>query len=260
MPPVRSVWPGPKARAAAALVVVLLLGGCTFRTAAATDIPRPAASTIAVIGDSISADLATDLRRRDFDGPAGVTWSITAQTGAGWGEGLNAQGNWPLEVVQGNWAAAQVDTAANAHPSAVVIELGTNDALRAAFAFVANSSTDLAARLTGTRNNISSVVRDASSLSKCVVLVTPSYYPPTTFGAEVHYTQQAWGIRSQLLQQVSMRHGRTVAIADWAALSSPHHLQSGAPGTWFVGDGLHPNISGERALAALIVQTVNGCS
>ncbi len=243
---------------AGALVAVLLLGGCTFRAAAATDV-HPTDSTIAVIGDSISADLAAALRRPGFNGPAGVAWSITAQTGAGWGEGLNAQGNWPLDVVQGNWAATQVDAAASTHPSAIVIELGTNDALRAAFAFVANSSTDLAARLTGTRNNISSVVGEASSLSKCVVLVTPSYYPPTTFGAEVHYTQQAWGIRSQLIQQVSLSHGRTVAIADWAALSSPHHLESAAPGTWFVGDGLHPNTSGDRALAALIVRSVNGC-
>lgn len=136
----------------------------------------------------------------------------------------------------------------------------SNDALRATFAFITNSSTDLAARLDGTRANISSVVRAASSLSSCVELVTPSYYPPTTFGAEVHYSQQAWGIRAELLQQVVRRNHRTVAVADWAALSSPHHLQEGRLGTWFVGDGLHPNLSGQRALAALIVQTVNSCS
>jgi lysophospholipase L1-like esterase len=189
-----------------------------------------------------------------------VTWRITSQAGAGWGEGQNTRGNWPLGIVQGDWAAKRVTAAASKRRVATVaIELGTNDALRASFAFVTNSSTDLAARITGTDNNVSRVVKLASSLSRCVVLVTPSYYPPTTFGSEVHYSEQAWGIRAELLKQASIFHRRTVVIADWASLSSPHHLPSGAARSWFTDDGLHPNTVGERALAALIVRTADTC-
>ncbi len=248
---------GRSAVAGMALATVLL-GGCNLPSGDATG-SQPTSPTIAVIGDSIAGHLATDLRHRGFDGPHGVTWSIASQAGAGWGEGQNAQGNWPLDIVQGDWAAKRVVAATRVRPGAVAIELGTNDALRATFAFVTNSSTNLAARITGTDNNVSSVVKLASSRFRCVVLVTPSYYPPTTFDSEVHYSEQAWGIRAELLRQASTAPGRSVVIADWAALSSPHHLGSGSTGSWFLADGLHPNLIGERALAMLITRAAHTC-
>jgi hypothetical protein len=242
----------------AGVVAATLTGGCNLPTTGVTAGP-PSRPTIALIGDSISGRLAIDLRTPDFHGPRGVAWSIASQAGAGWGEGQNARGNWPLGIVQGNWAATRVLHATAVRPSAIAIELGTNDALRASFAFVTNSSANLLARISGTDSNVTRDVKLATSRSRCVVLVTPSYFPPTTFGSEVHYSEQAWGIRAELLQQASAGHGRSVAIADWAALSSPHHVASGLPGSWFLGDGLHPNLIGERALAELIVRTADTC-
>jgi lysophospholipase L1-like esterase len=188
-----------------------------------------------------------------------VTWAITAQPGAGWGEGEDAQGNWPLSVVQGDTAATRVRAAAIGQPSTIVIELGSNDALRASFAVSSNNGPKLLARLVGTDNNIRSVVNLASSLSRCVVLVSPSYYPTMTFSEEQIYSGTALQLRTVLLKEASSAPQHTVLVADWAALSSTHLLAAGSPENWFTADRLHPNSFGLRALADLIVRTARGC-
>ncbi len=215
---------------------------------------------VALIGDSIAVDLAKDLRISTFDGPLGVTWAITAQPGAGWGEGENAQGNWPLDVVEGHTVAQRVRVAAGGRPSAIVIELGTNDALRAAFAYSANNGAQLAARIDGTDKNIRKVVRLASSLSPCVVLVSPSYYPTTVFGGEHYYSTTALQIRTVLMKEESREVHHRVVLADWAALSSTHLAATGSSGDWFTADGVHPNAYGLAALANLIIRTAKTCA
>jgi lysophospholipase L1-like esterase len=239
-------------------LLALLTATCNLQSAS----PASVGSTnlkIALIGDSIAAHLAKDLRNPSFGGPTGVTWAITAQPGAGWGEGEDAQGNWPLGVVQGDTTAKRVRAAAKKQPSAIVIELGTNDALRASFAYSLNNGSQLSARIVGTDNNIRRVVKLASSLSRCVVLVSPSYYPTGAFGEQQHYSATALQLRTVLLTEVSRAPKHTVVVADWAALSSTHRLAAGSSGNWFTPDGLHPNISGLRALADLIVRMVRSC-
>jgi lysophospholipase L1-like esterase len=236
----------------------LLVGGCNLRSATPTSVD-PTNLRIALIGDSIAAGLAETLRDHRWVGPTGVSWAINAQPGAGWGEGEDAHGNWPLGIVQGDSAARRVRVAATGQPSAIVIELGTNDALRASFAYSLNNGPQLLARLVGTDNNIRSVVSLASSLSRCVVLVSPSYYPTAAFGAEQHYSATALQIRTVLMKEVSSAPLHTVEVADWAALSSTHRLAAGSPENWFTPDGLHPNGFGLNALADLIVRTARGC-
>lgn len=95
--------------------------------------------------------------------------------------------------MQGDSAAGRVRAAAKGHPSAIAIELGTNDALRAAFAYSLSNEPQLIARVDGTDNNIRSVVKLASSLSRCVVLVSPSTYPTAVFGVKGTTPQRLWG-------------------------------------------------------------------
>lgn len=240
------------------IVVFILMMGAPSSTANSAS-ARPNDLKVALIGDSIAVQLAKDLRNSTFDGPRGVTWAITAQPGAGWGEGENAQGNWPLDVVQGHTVAQRVRAAARRRPSAVVIELGTNDALRAAFAYSLNNGTQLTARIDGTDDNIRNVVKLASSLSPCVALVSPSYYPTTVFGGGQYYSATALQIRTVLMNEESKVAHHWVVLADWAALSSTHLLPDGSPKGWFTADGLHPNANGLAALAQLIIRTVKTC-
>ncbi len=240
----------------AVAVLTLLTGGPSVE-AASLGIPDHS-SMLVLIGDSISAGLAKAVRSPGGSGPADTTWAISSQPGAGWGEGQNAHGYWPLGIVQGNWAEDEVRAAARRHPATIAIELGTNDALRAAFAYVTDSPMELAARLTGTDDNISTVVHLAAALASCVVLVTPSYYPPSTFGTEVQFSLQALRTRVVLMEQQTRDPHRAVLVADWAELSAPHHGH-GRSTDWFTSDGLHPNAQGEQALAALIMRTAASC-
>jgi lysophospholipase L1-like esterase len=239
-------------------LVALTAGGCNLRPTSSTA-TESSNLKVAVIGDSVAADLAKALQNPSFDGPAGVSWEITAQPGAGWGEGEDVQGNWPLGIVEGDSTANRVRAASERQPSAIVIELGTNDALRASFAYSLNNGTQLLARLVGTDNNIRSDVQLASSLSPCVVLVSPSYYPTMAFGEEEHYSATALQIRTVLMREVSRVPQHAVLLADWAALSSTHRLAASAPENWFTPDGLHPNSLGLKALANLIAQTATNC-
>jgi lysophospholipase L1-like esterase len=238
-------------------VLALLLGGGSSSAHAAGS--PPSDLKVALVGDSIGVDLAKELSNSSFAGPRDVAWAITAQQGAGWGEGENVQGNWPLDVVQGHTAAQRVRVAARGRPSVIVIELGTNDALRASFAYALNDGPQLKARIDGTDRNIRSVVKLASSLSPCVVLVSPSYYPTSVFGGDQYYSAMALQIRTVLMKEESRAAHHRVLLADWAALSSTHLDATGPSAGWFSTDSVHPNASGLAALAKLIVRTARTC-
>ncbi len=240
------------------VLLVLLAGGCNLGAASPNNVDGTNLK-IALIGDSVAADLAKALRSPHFVGPSGVNWAITAQPGAGWGEGEDAQGNWPLSVVHGDSVARRVRAAAGGRPSAIAIELGTNDALRASFAYSLNNGAQLLARFDGTDDNIRSIVKVASSLSRCVVLISPSYYPTAAFDEEQNYAFAAFQLRSVLMKEVSRSSHRSVVLADWAALSSTHRRAAGSSQNWFTADGLHPNAIGLRVLANLIVRTARSC-
>jgi lysophospholipase L1-like esterase len=239
----------------AALTFMLGTGNSTVNATSA----RSSDLKVALIGDSIAVHLASDLRNSTIGGPHGVTWEISAQPGAGWGEGEDAHGNWPLDVVQGHTMAQRVRAAARGRPSVIVLELGTNDALRASFAYALNNGVQLKARIDGTDNDIRNVVKLASSLSPCVVLVSPSYYPTAVFGAEGYYSAMALQIRTVLMKEESRAAHHRVVLADWAAVSSTHLDAVGSSGDWFTSDGLHPDANGLAALANLIIRTAKTC-
>jgi lysophospholipase L1-like esterase len=239
------------------VLTFVLGGGSSIANAAGTPL---SGLKVALIGDSIGVALAKELSNSNVAGPRDMAWAITAQPGAGWGEGENTQGNWPLDVVQGHTASQRVRTAARGRPSVIVIELGTNDALRASFAYALNDGPQLKARIDGTDHNIRSVVKLASSLSPCVVLVSPSYYPTSDFGGEKYYSAMALQIRTVLMKEESRAPHHEVLLADWAALSSTHLDATGSSGGWFTTDGVHPNESGLAALANLIARTVRTCA
>ncbi len=179
----RAPWSAHRVVTGVIVLTVLLLAATPRLGAAAPSGVTVSRSTLVLIGDSISAGLAKAVHHPGGTRAEDATWTISSQPGAGWGEGENPRGSWPLGIVHGDWAADEVRAAARLHPTTIAIELGTNDALRAAFAYVTDSPVSLAARLTGTDENINSVVRLAGSVASCVVLVTPSYYPPSTFGS-----------------------------------------------------------------------------
>jgi len=200
-----------------------------------------------------------------FGGPPDArNWTIDGTSGAGWGMGTNAGGQWPLEVVQGDWAAKHVQALGMTRPAAIVIELGTNDALRADFAAAASNTTALANRQSGTDNNIKGDVALARTMTSCIVLVTPSTFPTTLYGpgtiqTEEVFAQQAARVDAELKQQELVSSEGSTLIADWATISATHHLPSGASGNWFSSDEVHPNFAGEQQLASLIDRTVNTC-
>ncbi len=259
--PATSVGKARSRRITAVVVVALLCGlleGCG--SAVSRGDPK-----IAVLGDSISGLLARDIRTVGFNGhPNTRNWTIDGQFGAGWGEGENAEGQWPLSVTHGTWVARSLRALGKDHPAAIVIELGTNDALRADFAAATSNATALANRQDGTEGNIKSDVRLARAVTSCVVLVTPTTYPTKVFGpgtpqTEKLFSEQADRVDELLLQQSSKSPHGIVAIANWAKVSAGHHLPSSDSGNWFSSDELHPNFAGERALASLISRTVERC-
>jgi hypothetical protein len=72
---------------------------------------------IAVLGDSISAIMARDMKTLGFDGhPNTRHWMIDALFGAGWGQGENASGQWPLSVTHGTWVARNLRALAKTAP------------------------------------------------------------------------------------------------------------------------------------------------
>jgi lysophospholipase L1-like esterase len=230
-------------------------------TCAATRGPPPVALRIALLGDSVLSDMARDIKAIGFGGhPDTADWTIAAQTGAGWGAGEDKTGQWPLGVVQGTWAAEQVHALGQSHPNALVIELGTNDALRAAFADATSDAPTLAARRAGTDHNIGDVVAQAAALTSCVVLVTATAYPTPLFAGGTLYAKEAIRVSDRLRGQAKRTAHHATLVADWSAESAAHHLGDGSPGNWFAtSDEIHPNFAGEQSLAALIASTAAKC-
>lgn len=249
-------------RSITAVVVVTLL--CGLLESCGSTVPH-ADPRIAVLGDSISAILARDIRTPGFKGhPNTANWTIDGKSGAGWGDGEIASGQWPLSVTQGSWVARSLRALGKDRPAAIVIELGANDALRADFAVATSNATALADRHDGTESNIKSDVSLARTLASCVVLVTPTTYPTQVFGpgtpqTEKLFAPQALRVDDLLRQQASRGPHGSVAIANWGEVSASHHLPSRDAGNWFSSDELHPNFAGERALASLISRTVGQC-
>lgn len=225
-------------------------GNCALLLSSA----RVPAHQVAVLGDSVFAIIA---RAPTPVVPTVRSWQINARSGDGWG---SAPVDWPLGVVQGAWAIGLARGMFTQHPSALVVELGTNDAIRAVFADGTDDPGLERRILAGVARAVSRLVAEATPQVPCTVLVTASTHETGLFGQGVHYSDEAGKVNAILRAEASHAGGQSVLIADWGALSASHHLSEGAPGDWFTpGDDIHPNLAGQRALLGLIQRVVRSC-
>ncbi len=214
---------------------------------------------VAVIGDSVFANIAQTVVKTALGNESyAQSWQISATSGNGW----NATPvSWPLQVVGGDWALDSARGMAASHPSALVVELGADDALRAVFASALSDLPLVRQVLNGVSNNISEFIDQESSVVPCTVLVTAPSFETPIFGAGETYVTEADLVNSIIKTQASQHRGEDVRLANWAALSASHHSPSGPARDWFTsGDNVHPNVAGQRALISLIHRVIGTCA
>ncbi|HWF23456.1 MAG TPA: hypothetical protein VG226_14985, partial [Acidimicrobiales bacterium] len=158
--------------------------------------PVPA-HPVAVIGDSVFAIIA---RAPTAPTPSVTSWQINAQSGDGWG---SAPVNWPLGVVRGTWAIGLARGIFTQHPSALVVELGTNDAIRAVFADGTDNPALGHRILAGVAGAVSQLLTEAASQVPCTVLVTTSTHETGLFGQGLHYAEEAVKVNAILRAKAS---------------------------------------------------------
>jgi hypothetical protein len=209
---------------------------------------------VGVIGDSVFANLANQV---DFNSLRLVrithaTWDIRATSGFGWGASAPS---WPLETVEGAWALGLARGTFALHPSALVVELGTNDAMRLAFA--GRHPRQAAAIRQGVSGDIDELLKESlGARISCIVLVTAPEHSTSIFGAGSRFAVAAEKV-NQIIISDAKRAGDDVKVTDWAALSATHHE---GPADWFLPDDVHPNINGEVALVGMIETSIHSCA
>jgi hypothetical protein len=211
------------------------------------------AHRVVLIGDSVFAGIQERIEAADPSLllSAARDWSITAVSGFGWSA---SSPSWPLAKT-GTWAIGLARGFFAAHPTALVVELGADDALRAVFADVTRP--ELADTIhAAVSNNIEELLRESHSAGvPCTVLVTAPAHPTSMYGADQRYATEATEINRIISASAAGAPGRVV-VADWATLSASHH---GVTRNWFLPDNVHPNTTGERALIALVHRAVQSC-
>jgi hypothetical protein len=210
---------------------------------------------VAVIGDSVFANIAHAVAQNAL-GKASYSrdWQIVATSGYGWNASPVV---WPLGVLQGGWVLDSFRGLAASRPSALVVELGANDALRAVFDSSTSNPAQALSVLAGVFESVGNLIEDAADQVPCTVLVTVPTSPTLIFGAGQPYVTQAELVNEAIRVQAD-KYGPSVRVADWAALSAAHHSTTGTQ-DWFTGDNVHPNRTGESALVSLVHRTLLSC-
>ena len=151
-------------------------GTCTLFLSAVA----PPAHRVAVIGDSIFADIAQTASRHALGSDSyAQTWQIDAVPGNGWN---SAPATWPGSV-DGGWVLSSDRGLLDSRPSVLVAELGADDALRAVFA-AATSKPSLAGEiLSGVSTTVNELIDEDASRVACTVLVTAPSFPIQIYGA-----------------------------------------------------------------------------
>ena len=209
---------------------------------------------IGVIGDSVFANIANrvDSHSLRLVSMTGGTWEIRATSGFGWGASAPS---WPLQTTKGAWALGLARGIFPQHPSALVVELGTNDAMRLAFA--GHDPRHAAAVRQGLSGDIDELLKESlSARVSCVVLVTAPEHPTTIFGAGPRFAVAAEKVNQIIMSDAKTADG-DVEVADWAALSATHHE---GRADWFLPDDVHPNLNGDAALVGIIEASINSCA
>ena len=213
---------------------------------------------VAVIGDSVFVNISRDLTAARLPGTIYADrWQISATSGFGWSASAPS---WPWTSVKGSWAIGLARGIFAEHPSVLVIELGVNDALRAAFADL-NRRVVWAARIrAAVAHNIDQLLTQSADLVPCTVLVTAPDHRTNLIFTGTDYPPEADAVNSLIESAAQRAHSPRIVVADWAAFSGDHHPTPGGAGAWFnPGDEVHPTPAGEGALLSLIEQTVQTC-
>jgi lysophospholipase L1-like esterase len=216
----------------------------------ASDVARP----VAVIGDSVFQGVQSHVTALPQPEGYARSWLISAMSGFGWGASAPT---WPLSTIGGSWAIGVARGLDSHDPSALVVELGANDSIRATFADALHQPEKAVQIRAAVAANIGEVLAQSARLGIPTVLVTAPTFPNTLFGGGLRYEREAQLIDSIIRSAAATAeaHGNRVVVADWATLSAPHHLAQDATGNWFTPDGLHPNQTGEAALVGLVRST-----
>ncbi len=213
---------------------------------------------VAVIGDSVFVNIARDLTAARLPGATYADqWQISATSGFGW---TASAPSWPWTSANGSWAIGLARGIFAEHPSVLVLELGVNDALRAAFADL-NRRGAWAARIrAAVAHNIGQLLAQSAKLVPCTVLVTAPTHRTNLIFTGTDYPPEADAVNSLIESAAQRAHSPRIVVADWANVSSAHHPTPGMAGAWFTaGDEVHPTPAGESALVSLIQQTAQTC-
>jgi lysophospholipase L1-like esterase len=232
-------------------VTVLGLSSC------ATGTHRAPARTVAVIGDSVFANIQQRLLTGELHGVEnGNHLVIDAHSGFGWGA---SNVTWPLSVTQGSWVSDEAKHLLADHPQVLVVELGVNDALRATFADALNEPRLSAQIRNGIVEQIRRLLAQTSDAVSCTVLVAPPVVPTTLFGAGVRYTVEAVQIHRIIYEAAANPLSHRVAVVDWSVASLWHDLPNSTEARWFGVDAVHPNVTGDQAILSLIGAAASNC-
>jgi lysophospholipase L1-like esterase len=144
----------------------------------------------------------------------------------------------------------------SSNPDAVVINLGTNDAVIAAGAIFREEQPlhdDIRRRML---DDLVGAIFDIGKDARCIVLVTPSDYRTPWFGLGQLYETEAKYVGNLMRFFASWSNNDKVILVDWAEIARPHH---GGPDSWFAADELHLSPVGSLHMINLIGQALRTC-
>ncbi len=212
-------------------------GGCALILDA---LGSDALRSVALVGDSNTANLKSDLHLQDDFSTVERSWVVIGGSG----------GTWLRDpTIESSGARDELRGVAGIRPSVAVVALGTNDALLRGLAQTAEERRLLAA------STASAVREGLETLATvpCVLLTGASTVPTPLLGVGEAFTDAAIEV-NDLLREVGQEFPN-VRVTDWADESSTHHRPDGADGDWFVDDDdVHLNQAGRRAFADHIVR------
>jgi hypothetical protein len=210
-------------------------------------VTNPDARAVMVVGDSLAAGLVATNEGRtallDDASDRGLHVMVDGQSGAPWA---------PVEGPDGTMHDELRGASSRSGVFAVVVVLGANDAILAAFGS-GSGRDEQRARTDVAIGSAMELLRDVP----CVIVTTPPDRPIDAFGLDESYAAEAQRVGDRL-RELTSADGRVV-VADFAEHSRDRHRPDGTTGDWFTGDDLHPNEEGTAALRTLLLDSVERC-
>jgi lysophospholipase L1-like esterase len=222
------VWIGRVGSFQRAVTVLAGVGTLASAAPAAAYQGNQTGLKVGIVGDSLTCIMATDLQN-DF------TPQFAYQIGC-----RNR-----ITVAQGTPYAVHIDQSSQGSPAAVIVNLGTNDALKAKHQLGPQNKADLRA----TTRSLSVLGSDLSQVP-CVIWVTVSQIP------DVYGSRVAKGINNWIRARSNSVAGNYV-LNWWGLLKRGDNARN-----WLSPiDGIHTTQTGQKALAFLYLLAVqDDCS